>query len=136
MQINDIEHGVMCLLAKSLHDSVALGFVNLLPLDRESGANVVFPTESYRTCKFKRWITSALNIKNCSAKLLLSVTIIVCSKNFSFVVCFAVTLDYKALLLLLQKWDDQEFVLGGKGYDNEFCAFCDAIRVSKFLSQL
>lgn len=47
-----------------------------------------------------------------------------------------VTLDYKALLLLLQKWDDKEFVLGGKGYDNEFCAFCDAIRVSKFLSHL
>ena len=51
------------------------------------------------------------------------------SSNF---ICFlhAVTLDYKALLLLLQKWDDKEFVLGGKGYDNEFCAFCDAIRVN------
>ena len=46
-------------------------------------------------------------------------------------VCFAVTLDYKALLLLLQKWHDKEFVLGGKGYDNEFCAFCDAIRVKE-----
>lgn len=42
---------------------------------------------------------------------------------------FAVTLDYKALLLLLQKGDDEDFLLGGKGYD-EFCAFCDAIRVS------
>lgn len=57
------------------------------------------------------------------------------SSNF---ICFlhAVTLDYKALLLLLQKWDDKEFVLGGKGYDNEFCAFCDAISISKFLSHL
>lgn len=46
---------------------------------------------------------------------------------------FAVTLDYKALLLLLNKPDDEDFVLGGKGYDTEFCAFCDAIRVSKLI---
>ena len=44
---------------------------------------------------------------------------------------FAVTLDYKALLLLLNKGDDEDFVLGGKGYDSEFCFICDAIRVSK-----
>jgi len=41
-----------------------------------------------------------------------------------------VTLDYKALLLLLNKTDDEDFLLGGKGYGVEFCAFCDAIRVS------
>ena len=39
------------------------------------------------------------------------------------------TIDYKALLLLLNKKDDEDFKLGGKGYDVEFCAFCDAIRV-------
>lgn len=43
---------------------------------------------------------------------------------------FAVTLDYKALLLLLRKKDDEEYVLGCKGYDTEFCAYCDAIRVN------
>ena len=47
--------------------------------------------------------------------------------NFFYIL--AVTLDYKALVLLLQKSGDEEFVLGGKGYDKEFCAFCDAIRV-------
>jgi len=40
------------------------------------------------------------------------------------------TLDYKALLLLLNKTDDKDFLLGAKGYGVEFCAFCDAIRVS------
>lgn len=39
------------------------------------------------------------------------------------------TVDYKALLLLLNKKDDEDFLLGGKGYGVEFCAFCDAIRV-------
>jgi len=43
----------------------------------------------------------------------------------------AVTLDYKALLLLLNKGHDEDFVLGGKGYDTEFCFIFDAIRVSK-----
>ena len=38
----------------------------------------------------------------------------------------AVTLDYKALLLLLNKKNDEDFLLGGKGYNMEFC---DAIRV-------
>ena len=37
-----------------------------------------------------------------------------------------VTLDYKTLLLLLVKKDDEEFVLG---VDVEFCFLCDAIRV-------
>ena len=46
-----------------------------------------------------------------------------------FPVLYAVTIDYKALLLLLNKKDDEDFKLGGKGYDVEFCAFCDAIRV-------
>ena len=39
------------------------------------------------------------------------------------------TLDYKALLLLLNKKDQEDVILGGKGYGVEFCAFCDAIRV-------
>ena len=39
-----------------------------------------------------------------------------------------VTLDYKALLLLLNIKEQEDFILGGKGYGVEFCAFCDAIR--------
>jgi len=50
-----------------------------------------------------------------------------------FPVLHAVTIDYKALLLLLNKKDDEDFKLGGKGYDVEFCVFCDAIRVLMFL---
>lgn len=41
-----------------------------------------------------------------------------------------VTLDYKALCFLLNKKNDEDFVLGGKGYGAEFCSFCDAIRVN------
>ena len=48
---------------------------------------------------------------------------------------FAVTLDYKALLLLLNKKDDKDFILGGKGYDVECCAYCNAIRVNIVLIQ-
>lgn len=53
------------------------------------------------------------------------------SYHFSWLKKIAVTgtLDYKALLLLLQRDNDLDFVLGGKGY-GEFCAFCDAARVS------
>lgn len=51
------------------------------------------------------------------------------SYHFSWLKKIAVTLDYKALLLLLQRGDDLDFVVGGKGYD-EFCAFWDAVRVS------
>ena len=40
----------------------------------------------------------------------------------------AVTLDYKALPLLNKK-NDEDFLLGGIGYGVEFCAFCDAIGV-------
>jgi len=40
-----------------------------------------------------------------------------------------VTLYYKALLLLLNKKDDEGFVLGGRGFDTECGAFCYAIRV-------
>ena len=40
------------------------------------------------------------------------------------------TLDYKALLLLLNRKDDKDF-LGGKGYESECRAFCDAIWVNK-----
>ena len=51
------------------------------------------------------------------------------SYHFSWLKKIAVTLDYKALLLLLQRGDDLDFVVGGKGY-GEFCAFCDAVWVS------
>lgn len=45
-----------------------------------------------------------------------------------------VTLDYKTLLLLLVKKDDEEFTLGGRGVDVEFCFLCDAIRVCFLLN--
>lgn len=37
--------------------------------------------------------------------------------------------DYKALTLLLNKKDQDDFILGGKGFGVEFCAFCEAIGV-------
>lgn len=42
---------------------------------------------------------------------------------------FLVTIDYKVLLLLLVKINNEEFVLGGRGLLVEFCFVCDAIRV-------
>ena len=46
-----------------------------------------------------------------------------------FIFVDTVTLDYKTLVLLLVKKDDDEFVLGGRGVDVEFCFLCDEIRV-------
>ena len=53
--------------------------------------------------------------------------------NFTIFMFFfvEVTLGYKALLLLLNKTDDEDFFLGGKDYESECCAFYDAIRVNK-----
>ncbi|KAK3703835.1 hypothetical protein QZH41_012447, partial [Actinostola sp. cb2023] len=44
---------------------------------------------------------------------------------------FKVTLDLKALLLLLVKEDDEDFKLGGRGIELEFCCFCTAFRACK-----
>lgn len=41
-----------------------------------------------------------------------------------------VTLDYKTLMLLLVKKNDDKFMLGGRGVSVEFCFICNAIRVS------
>jgi len=43
--------------------------------------------------------------------------------------CFAVTLDLKCLYLLLEKLNDENFVLAGSGIDIEFCFSCHALRV-------
>lgn len=48
---------------------------------------------------------------------------------FKSLLLFIVTLDYKALLLLAVKKDDENFKLAGTGLDVEFCIFCTAIRV-------
>ena len=52
--------------------------------------------------------------------------------NLDIILCFqlyTVTLDYRTLTLLVVKKADEEFVLGGRGVDVEFCFLCDAIRV-------
>ncbi|XP_031560729.1 uncharacterized protein LOC116296785, partial [Actinia tenebrosa] len=41
---------------------------------------------------------------------------------------FKVTLDLKALYVLLQKEDDDDFELGGRGLDVECCFLCPAVR--------
>ena len=50
-----------------------------------------------------------------------------------------VTLDYKSLLLLIQKIHEdgedesacrEQLAIGGKGFDVECCVFCTALRVS------
>ncbi|XP_020908995.2 uncharacterized protein LOC110246951 [Exaiptasia diaphana] len=48
-----------------------------------------------------------------------------------YIVNFLVTVDYKTLLLLLVKKDDEDFMLGGKGVAVEFCFICNAIRNCK-----
>ena len=42
---------------------------------------------------------------------------------------FAVTLDLKALYMLLEKFKDENFVLAGRGIEIEFCFLCHALRV-------
>ena len=39
------------------------------------------------------------------------------------------TLDLKALYMLIVKPGDETFVLGGRGVDVEFCFLCHALRV-------
>lgn len=52
------------------------------------------------------------------------------------------TADYKALCMLMKKKQDEsadecnEWTLGGKGLDTEFCIYCLAVRVSLFLISL
>ncbi|XP_067021392.1 uncharacterized protein [Acropora muricata] len=41
---------------------------------------------------------------------------------------FHVTLDYKGLVLLMAKIEDEDFLLGGRGLSVEFCIFCFALR--------
>ncbi|KAK3723108.1 hypothetical protein QZH41_018347, partial [Actinostola sp. cb2023] len=43
-------------------------------------------------------------------------------------VSFKVTLDYKGLVLIFVKKEDENFMLGGKGLNVEFCLFCKAKR--------
>lgn len=45
---------------------------------------------------------------------------------------FIVTLDYKGLLLILARLEDEDFILGGQGLAVEFCIFCMALRVRLF----
>lgn len=53
----------------------------------------------------------------------------------SFVnVFFTVALDLKAFLILLVKINDQNFVLGGRGIQIEFCVFCRALRVNQIVT--
>ena len=50
--------------------------------------------------------------------------------NIGLLVPFLVTLDYKGLVLLMAKIEDEDFLLGGRGLCVEFCIFCLALRVS------
>ena len=46
---------------------------------------------------------------------------------------FPVTFDYKALLMLLKKKNEEEFTIGGRAVNVEFCFLCNCIRVNKDL---
>ena len=60
------------------------------------------------------------SIENCSViKLIL--------RQFAL---YTVTLDYKGLVLLMAKINDEDFQLDGQGLALEFCIFCLAWRVS------
>lgn len=48
-----------------------------------------------------------------------------------FDLTYIVTLEFKALYKLLAKKDDENFELGGRGYDVELWLFCQAKRVIK-----
>ena len=48
-------------------------------------------------------------------------------------IMYAVTLDYKGLLLVWAKIIDENFMLGGQGLNVECCLFCTVLRVSKVL---
>ena len=71
-----------------------------------------------------------------------SITVFIdCTENCSVIklsqfVLYTVTLDYKGLVLLMAKIDDEDFQLGGQGLALEFCIFCLALRVSFLIVHL
>lgn len=108
--------------------------VGLSPIDFENksseSALSIYPV-AIANCKEKRdQLIQLISNLNEQKRKIKKNGIIVDGKKCQ--VKFTVTLDYKALLLLLNKGDDEDFILGGKGYDKEFCFICDAIRVSKY----
>ena len=51
------------------------------------------------------------------------------SHSVTSLIMLAVTLDYKGLLLLWFKMNDEKFMLAGQGFNVECCLFCTVLRV-------
>ncbi|KAK3736982.1 hypothetical protein QZH41_015632, partial [Actinostola sp. cb2023] len=110
-------------------DQISIGVV---PIDfakkSPESALSVYPV-AIANCKEERKnVKQLIKLLNSEKNWLKKHGLTVDGKHYDFK--FTVTLDYKALLLLLVKEDDENFVLGGRGYGKEFCAFCDAVRVN------
>ncbi|XP_031563017.1 uncharacterized protein LOC116298634, partial [Actinia tenebrosa] len=108
-------------------DQIAVGIV---PIDfakkSPESALSVYPV-AIANCKEERSnMKQLIGMLNKQKNWLKQHGLCVDGKSYNFK--FTVTLDYKALLLLIHKKDDESFTLGGKGYGVEFCVFCDAVR--------
>jgi len=110
-------------------DQVSVGFVALDAKHRSSqSAKSVYPL-AIANCKEKREDLRKLLLNlNKRKEEIKRNGIWVDGKHYR--IRFKVTLDYKGLLLLMAKVDDENFLLGGQGLAVEFCIFCSALRVS------
>ncbi|XP_020620057.1 uncharacterized protein LOC110057799 [Orbicella faveolata] len=108
-------------------DQVAVGVAPIGFANKSSESALSIYPLAIANCKEKRdnlkqLLRNLNSQKNCIKKH----GIVVDGRKYK--IKFTVTLDYKALLLLLNKKNDEDFTLGGKGYNVECCAYCDAIR--------
>ncbi|KAK3754733.1 hypothetical protein QZH41_019374 [Actinostola sp. cb2023] len=109
-------------------DQVLIGLVPINNnISKSQSSKAVYPLVM-ANCKEQRWkeIEVLLKKLNVQKNVLKKKGITVDGKHYK--VKFSVTADYKALSLLMKKKCDENFKLGGKGMDTEFCLYCVAIR--------
>ncbi|XP_078384134.1 uncharacterized protein LOC144666603 [Oculina patagonica] len=108
-------------------DQVMIGIVPIgSPNLPEQSAKSVYPLAIANCKEDRNNIRCLLKDLNRQKAILKNHGLCVDGKFYKFK--FTVTLDYKALLLLAVKKDDENFKLAGTGLDVEFCIFCTAIR--------
>ncbi|XP_028513987.1 uncharacterized protein LOC110236083 [Exaiptasia diaphana] len=101
--------------------------VGLVPVDVSSESyDSVYPL-AIANCKEDRTNLKALISKMNDEKKIIKTTGIKVD-GIVYQIKFVVTVDLKALLLLIVRGDNEDFILGGKGLDVEFCMFCRAVR--------
>lgn len=108
-------------------NQVTIGIVPIGFKGKSSESALSFFPMAIANCKEQRQsLRSLINNLNVQKATIKEQGMKVDGKKYN--IRFTVTIDYKVLLLLLVKINNEEFVLGGRGFLVEFCFVCDAIR--------